>query len=234
MILILLVLSLIALAVACRAAATATDTGRVKAKDFASRDPADVVDELKTGNKRFVDGEPRIIDDIANLREKLATEGQEPIATIMACSDSRIPVEDIFSQPLGRLFVVSTAGNTANLHADGTVRYGVEHLHTPVVVVMGHNHCGAIKAVVVDSEESGALGEMLENIYKVRRGLDDIGEGEEAERALAIANVNHTANVLLRDDLIRAKVDKDELWLMRAMYDIKTGEVEWLGKTDGE
>ncbi|MCD8349347.1 MAG: hypothetical protein LUC93_01880 [Planctomycetaceae bacterium] len=186
---------------------------------------------MKKGNKRFVDGEPRSSDDIGTLREKLAEEGQEPIATIMACSDSRIPVEDIFSQPLGRLFVVSTAGNTANVHSEGTVRYGVEHLHTPVVVVLGHNHCGAIKAVVVDSEESGALGEMLEDIYAVRRTLDDIGEDEEAERALAIANVNHTADELLRDDLLRAKVDQDEVWLMRAMYDIKTGVVEWLGKS---
>ncbi|MCC8164847.1 MAG: carbonic anhydrase [Planctomycetes bacterium] len=208
----------------------ASDSGRVRTDDFADRDPDDVLRQLKEGNAKFVAGDPRVIDGIINLRERLAKEGQEPIATIIACSDSRIPVEDIFHQPLGQLFVVSTAGNAADTPTQGTVRYGVEHLHTPVVVVMGHNHCGAIKAVVVRSEESGKLGELLETIAAVRDSLPgDLGDDEDAERKLAVANVEKTAEKLLADDdFLRKKVDKGELRIVKAMYHIKTGEVEWL------
>ncbi len=226
----MLILTLFLVVLAVTLTVYASDSGRVRTDDFADRDPDDVLRQLREGNAKFVAGEPRVIDGIINLRERLAKEGQEPIATVIACSDSRIPVEDIFHQPLGQLFVISTAGNAANVPTQGTVRYGVEHLHTPVVVVMGHNHCGAVKAVVVRSEESGKLGEMLETIAAVRDSFPEkLGEDEDAERTLAIANVEKTAEKLLADDdFLRKKAEKGELRIFKAMYDIKSGEVEWL------
>ena len=105
---------------------------------------AEVWDSLMAGNRRFVAGKPQA-RDLASLRHKLAS-GQSPKAIILSCSDSRVGPELIFDQSLGDLFVVRTAGNVADAVALGSIEYAVDHLHSTVLVVLGHQKCGAVNA----------------------------------------------------------------------------------------
>src|SRR5574337_648976 len=103
--------------------------------------------DLIKGNSRDVAGQPDAIRSGAVFREELA-KGQHPHAVIVTCSDSRVAPEIVFNQDLGHIFVVRTAGNVVDAVALGSIEYAVEHLHTPLVVVMGHESCGAVNAAV--------------------------------------------------------------------------------------
>ena len=112
---------------------------------------------LREGNARFAMGTPQHPHQDAERRAATAAQGQEPFATILACSDSRDPVELIFDRGVGDLFVVRVAGNVAGESELATVEYGVGHLNTPLLIVMGHTKCGAVTAVVKEAELHGHL-----------------------------------------------------------------------------
>ena len=104
----------------------------------------EVWDSLMAGNARFVAGKPEA-RALVSLRQKLAS-GQSPKAIILACSDSRVGPELVFDQSLGDIFVVRTAGNVADAVGLGSIEYAVDHLHSPLLVVLGHQKCGAVSA----------------------------------------------------------------------------------------
>ena len=126
-------------------------------------DSQKALDLLKEGNNRFVSGAMTPKDDYAELREKLSA-GQQPFAVVLCCSDSRVAPEIIFDQKLGDLFVIRIAGNVVDKHVLGSIEYAVEHLGTPLVIVMGHSCCGAVTAT--------RLGEALpDNIMAIARRI---------------------------------------------------------------
>ena len=108
---------------------------------------AEALEQLKAGNRRFTDGELRRDHTGADRREQLVA-GQQPFATILGCSDSRVPVEIVFDQDFGNLFVVRVAGNVVADVVLGSIDYAVRHLKTPLLVVLGHEHCGAVAAAL--------------------------------------------------------------------------------------
>ncbi len=218
-----LALAVLVISLTCRAVA---DTAVV-------RDPEIVIAELKNGNLRFVNNEPREIGEAAVLRRMVEQKGYEPIAAVIACSDARIPVEDIFSQPPGRLYVINVAGNTAGIQSIGTVEYGLTHYRIPVVVVLGHTHCGSIKAVVSGKREEGCLDRMLDPIRQAGALLErPVASYRDPVQAWTIANVRYAAESFLKTNpLFARKVQKRQVRLLEAVYDNETGAVTWLDES---
>ena len=145
------------------------------AKETPTVSSAVALHKLEDGNKRFVEGKNTFPDIGAERRGKTAKNGQQPFATVISCSDSRLPVEILFDQGIGDIFVVRVAGNVCNVDEIGSAEYGVDHLGTPVLVVLGHSKCGAVSAVVQGAELNGNLPALLHGIIpaveKVKRAI---------------------------------------------------------------
>jgi carbonic anhydrase len=186
---------------------------------------------LKEGNARFVAGKPQHPHLDAERRSSTAAQGQEPFATILACSDSRDPVELIFDRGIGDLFVVRVAGNVAGISELATVEYGVGHLNTPLLIVMGHTKCGAVTAVVKGAELHGHLHALAEKIQpaadKVKVETTDV---QEAVPKAIQANVWQTIEDIIRlSAIVREKIESGQVSIVGAIYDLEQGKVNWLG-----
>lgn len=196
--------------------------------------PDEATTRLKDGNGRFVAGESthtRI--NSARLLET-TSGGQHPFATIIACSDSRVPVETVFDQGVGDLFVVRVAGNVCDTDEVGSIEYGVDHLATPVFVVLGHRNCGAVTAVVTGAELHGSIPALVDNIIPAAHRAKSKGAGMEHNDLIALAvkeNVWQSIDDLFkRSPVSRERVKNGKLKVIGAIYDIETGKVEWLGE----
>jgi carbonic anhydrase len=186
---------------------------------------------LREGNARFAAGKPQHPHQDAERRNATAAQGQEPFATILACSDSRDPVELIFDRGVGDLFVVRVAGNVAGISELATVEYGVGHLNTPLLIVMGHSKCGAVTAVVKETELHGHLHALAEKIKPaVAKVKAELVETEEAVPKAIQANVWQTIeDILKQSSEVRAKVEAGQVTILGAVYDLDQGKVTWLG-----
>ena len=186
---------------------------------------------LKEGNLRFTDGKPLHPNLEATRRAELAATGQEPMATILACSDSRDPVELIFDRGVGDLFVVRVAGNVAGLSELATIEYGVTHLGTPVLIVMGHSKCGAVTAAVKGAELHGHLPSLISLIKPAAEKAKTSGiEEEVVPRAVELNVWQQVENIFARSALIREHLAAGKVQIVGAVYDIATGKVQWLGQ----
>lgn len=171
---------------------------------------------LKEGNEAYIAGKSGG-DYSAARREKLASDGQHPYAVVVACSDSRVVPEFIFSAGLGDLFVIRVAGNIMDGHQLGSVEYALAHLHCPLVVVLGHSHCGAVNAAIAGGE-SGYVGTITNDISSA------IGSETDDWKA-AEANAEHAARAI-RKALPNMKHIGDTA-VISAMYDLATGRVHF-------
>jgi len=129
----------------------------------------DALAMLKEGNDRFAAGKSGYPNTAANRRQETASGGQHPFATVLSCSDSRVPVEYIFDRGIGDLFVIRVAGNVADTDEIATAEYGVDHLGTPVLMVLGHTRCGAVTAVATGAQVHGKLPQLVDNIVPAVR-----------------------------------------------------------------
>lgn len=189
---------------------------------------------LTEGNGRWVRGECRNPNTGADRREHTATNGQRPFATILTCADSRLPVERVFDRGVGELFVVRVAGNVVTPEEAGTIEYGSQHLHVPLVVVMGHTRCGAVQAAAEGARPGGNVESLLARIAPaVERARRINGEGDGADLASAAVRENVWQSIF---DLIRGSsttrelIASGELRVVGAVCDVATGRVEWLGE----
>ena len=179
-------------------------------------DSQQALELLKTGNARFISGVLTPKDNYAELREKLSA-GQHPFAVVLCCSDSRVAPEIIFDQKLGDLFVIRNAGNVVDDDVLGSIEYAVEHLGTPLVVVLGHSCCGAVTATCQGGELPGHIVDIAQRIRPaISTGccIDDNAR-HHAQRM---------AQLVEEDEIVHhigAKV-------VAAFYDIRSGKVEWL------
>lgn len=181
-----------------------------------------VLDRLLAGNERFRTGaceHPRM--DGARLSELRA--GQAPLATILTCSDSRVPPEHIFDKGLGDLFVIRVAGNVAGDTVLASIEYAAAHLHTPLVLVLGHSSCGAVTAALSGEEPEGHLSRIMGLLDPaVRSGDADIDQ-------TARTNARHVAAQLRQAEPVLAPlVNQGSLKILAAYYHLETGEVEIL------
>jgi carbonic anhydrase len=193
---------------------------------------------LQEGNAHFVAGKLKHPHQNQERRVQTATKGQAPFATILSCSDSRAPVELIFDQGVGDLFVVRVAGNVAGVDEIASMEYAAEHLHAPLLVIMGHSKCGAVTAVVENARLHGSMPSLAAKIrpavYKTRRAHQDL-HGDAFLAAAIKANVQQAmADVLIRSRIIKDLIKAGKLKVIGAIYDLESGKVEWLGPHPGE
>ena len=179
-------------------------------------DSQQALDLLKEGNTRFVSGTLTPKDDYAILREKLSA-GQHPFAVVLCCSDSRVAPEIIFDQKLGDLFVIRNAGNVVDEEVLGSIEYAVEHLETPLVVVMGHAACGAVTATYHGGDLPGHIFDLAKRIkpsISINCCIDD-----NARR-----HAQRMAQLIEDDEIVHHVGTK----VVAAFYDLQSGKVEWL------
>jgi carbonic anhydrase len=212
---------------------TLASTGSALGQPAAARDPNAVLARLVEGNQRFVKGAlahpGRRPEDFVPL-----AEGQAPLAIIVGCADSRVSPEVIFDQGVGDLFVVRVAGNAvsgAGPFIKGSVEFAVAELGARLVVVLGHEACGAIKAAVahIDANDTlpGAIRDLVEVIRpaaQAARGKpgDKVDNAIKANVALGVERLKGLDPIL--SDLVR----KGELKIVGAVYELRTGTVKWL------
>ncbi|MBC5781686.1 carbonic anhydrase [Ramlibacter sp. USB13] len=186
---------------------------------------------LQEGNARFVRGEARFPTVQKDVLADLA-KGQHPFATILGCSDSRVPPELVFDASFGELFVVRVAGNVLGASILGTLQYAGSHLHTPLFVVLGHEGCGAVEAAVESRFHGATHGSrievLLEEIVPALEGLDPRQEHDALLHAAVEANVRHTIAELRRTPEARARAAVGGMKLVGAIYELASGTVRFL------
>jgi carbonic anhydrase len=193
--------------------------------------PDMVLESLKQGNERFIKNDLTARDHSALVRD--ASAGQYPKAVILSCLDSRVPVEDIFDKGIGDLFVARVAGNFVNVDILGSMEYGCKVSGAKLILVMGHEYCGAIKAAI-DEVQLGNITQMLTNIkpailqsrnFKGKKSSKDDGFVEYVTKN----NVLHTIKeIKSRSAILKEMSDMGQIKIVGAYYDLNTGVVEFL------
>ena len=187
---------------------------------------ASVLAELKSGNEHHVAHRYQHPHESLERRRELLS-GQHPHAEILSCSDSRVPPELIFDQGLGDLFIVRVAGNVATDTEIGSLEYGAEHLHIPLLVVLGHESCGAVTAAVQGGPPEGhiaALVTLIGPAVDKTRGMS----GDPVANAVRM-NVEMVVKQLRSSTpLLSELVAHGKLKIVGAVYSIETGSVTWL------
>ena len=185
----------------------------------------EAMDLLLNGNLRFSSN--RVIHPAQkHSRLKELVKGQNPFATILTCSDSRVVPEFIFDRGIGDLFVIRNAGNIVDDHVLGNIEYAIESLHTPVVLVLGHTNCGAVTAAVNGSMCKGYWDKVLKKIEPV---VDKKASSKNALNNSILNNVNYCVDKIKRSKPVISKLVKDKkVRIIGAIYDLKTGKVEFL------
>ncbi len=186
---------------------------------------------LKEGNERFLNGEARFPTVRKDVLAALA-KGQHPYATILGCSDSRVPPELLFDAGFGELFVVRLAGNVLSPEVAGTFQYAAVHLGTPLFVVLGHEGCGAVaaalRAVREGARERSRIEALLENVTPAMKDVDPRLPEAERMRAAVEANVRWTMARILATPEARQRREEGILQLVGAVFEFSTGAVRWL------
>jgi carbonic anhydrase len=195
------------------------------------RDANEALMRLKLGNQRFMDDKPNHAHEKASWRS-LLVESQKPFATILGCSDSRVPPELIFDVGFGDLFTIRLAGNIIAEDVIGSLQYAVAHLHTQLVVVLGHEGCGAVAATVEEMLHKAKEPEHIESLIKsIKPGLKKLDlrlDQDTLLRAAVEANVRWSMRELLAlPEAKRALRDK-RVTMVGAVYELSSGRVRFL------
>ncbi len=192
---------------------------------------AEALERLAAGNRRFVAGESTIDDALTSVRRAELAAGQKPIAIILACSDSRVPVEMVFDQGLGDLFVIRVAGNVVAPSQVGSVEFAAAQLGTKLVVVLGHSNCGAVDATLKELEQEQELRSpnLRAIVDRIRPAIESLTAPDITLQDAVIANVHQSVSRLQHGSLILEQlVESGELTIVGAEYSIESGEVNIL------
>jgi carbonic anhydrase len=190
----------------------------------APRTPLEALGLLKAGNDRFVRNASSPVSLSVNRRRELA-DAQHPFAMVLSCADSRVPPEFVFNVGLGDLFVIRTAGEVIDRSILATIEYGAEHLHVPLLVVMGHESCGAVKAAA--ESKSAAPTPNLDYLLKAIQAARKPSTQERDDiKTLVLANVEQVINDALgKSSLLQRLVDEGRLSVVGGYYELVSGRV---------
>lgn len=192
--------------------------------------PAASLERLKAGNARFVANASAALPVDAEKRAAQVT-GQSPFAMIVSCADSRVPPEIIFNAGLGELFIVRTAGQVADKAVLASIEYGAEHLHVPLLVIMGHESCGAVKTAVSTPAGSPSMGPNLDALVgAIRPAFDRMSTPADMDhlRDAVLANVEQVVNDFLsKSAIVKHMVAEGKLQVIGAYYEFVTGRVRF-------
>jgi carbonic anhydrase len=197
--------------------------------------PALTADEaiarLMAGNERFMRGEARFPTVQKEILADLA-QGQHPYATILGCSDSRVPPELIFDAGFGELFIIRVAGNVMSPEIMGTLQYAASHLNTPLYVVLGHEGCGAVNAALAVKHDGASVPSRIARLIDhILPGLADVPSGlapEEENRVAVEANVRWSMQQVLETPEAKARAREGRMKMVGAIYELETGRVRFL------
>ena len=178
---------------------------------------ADALQKLKDGNARYLTAKHSEGDISLLLRKKTCAEGQAPYAIVLTCSDSRVIPESIFSAGIGELFVIRVAGNVIDDHQLGSIEYAAEHLGSRLILVLGHNHCGAVDAAI-HHDPAGYIKSITDEI-KLAIG------GETDDYKACCRNVRHSVKQI---EERLAFLRDEEYRVCGALYHLEDGRVEFL------
>jgi len=192
---------------------------------------AEAVAKLKAANDKYLQSPEICARDLKTIREHVA-KVQMPWVTVLGCSDSRVPPELLFGGlGVGELFVVRNAGNTIDTASLGTIEYGVSVLKTPLIVVMGHERCGAVVAAceIVEKKATfpGSIGKMVETIVPAARSVEKAG-GDFVDNAVRANAKQSAAKLLSESQIIADLVKSGRTKVIAARYDLDDGRVEYL------
>jgi carbonic anhydrase len=196
--------------------------------------PDDALKRLEAGNERFTTGDAMHPRSDMNRAAQTGSGGQYPFVSILSCADSRVPVERVFDQGIGDVFVVREAGNIATPSELASLEFGVGALGTNLLVVMGHTKCGAVGAVAAGATLSGNLSAIEEPIGPAvdEAKLENsraIGP-QLTELAVRKNTMHQIKRILTMSDALKAAVRDGDLKIVGAVYDLNTGKVEFLGE----
>lgn len=200
------------------------------AEQQAALSPDAVITSLKEGNKRFMNNDLTARDHSEQVRK--STLVQYPKAIVLSCVDSRVPVEDVFDRGIGDVFVARVAGNFVNEDILGSMEFACKVSGSKLVLVMGHEHCGAVKAAI-DGVELGNITPML---TKIKPAVDQVAyDGERTSKnqdfvhQVCESNVRNTiAQIRSSSPILKEMEDKGEIKIVGAVYDMDNGEVSFL------
>src|SRR5213595_3217130 len=204
----------------------------VRAADPAHSDqpsvaPSEAISKLKEGNGRYTGGNLQHPGQTAERRTELA-KTQHPFATIVSCSDSRVPPEIVFDQGLGDLFIVRVAGNVINDEGLGSIEYAVDHLGTRLILVLGHQRCGAVDAARETIAAKGKAPGHIQSLVTAIKPAVEATAKDDLETTIK-ANVKHVVDTLRASTpILKAKVDSGDVKVIGGYYSLDTGAVTFL------
>ena len=203
----------------------------VFANDIIKADEA--LELLKEGNARFVEMQLQHPNESIERREKTALNGQKPFAIVLACSDSRVPVETVFDRGIGDIFVIRVAGNIVmDSSVIGSIEYGAEHLHSPLLVTLGHTECGAVEAAVSGAHSEGRISDIQKKIEPIaaliKKEHPELSGSNLTNAVVRNNTLQAKEDILSQSRLIKELVDTGKLRIVTGVYDIKTGKVDWV------
>lgn len=206
------------------------ETHVLHAQDVDPLSPDSVIALLKQGNADFSHRHSHNRDAVAQLAES-SRDGQHPLAIVLSCIDARVPVELIFDKGVGDIFVTRVAGNVVSSDILGSMEYACEHSGSKVVVVMGHKQCGAVHSACADVQ-AGNMTDMLAKIKPAIESLKtDSVDVEDAAFQNEVARqnaLNMVVAVREGSEILREMEEKGEIKIVAALFDLETGEVEFL------
>jgi len=198
-----------------------------------ARTPGEVLADLQRGNARFWMGNPSREVGNAFQRRALIVK-QFPKVAVLGCSDSRVPIELVFDQGLGGIFVIRVAGNLLDMTTTASLEYAVHHLKVKVLVVMGHEFCGAVKAAIapISDQMKQDTPSLAQLVGSIKSGLDGnrlsmIYDQRARDREAVVVNVLHQIEMIRRDKAIMKSVADGELIVVGAFYEISSGIVDF-------
>ena len=189
--------------------------------------PAEAISKLKEGNGRYTSGSLQHPGQTTERRTELA-KTQHPFAGIVSCSDSRVPPEIVFDQGLGDLFVVRVAGNVINDEGLGSIEYTVDHLGTRLILVLGHQRCGAVDAARETIAAKGKAPGHIQSLVTAIKPAVEATAKDDLETTVK-ANVKNVVKALRSSTpILKAKVDSGEIQVIGGYYSLDTGAVTFL------
>jgi len=193
--------------------------------------PQSVLDTLKKGNAEFMNDNLTIRNNTQRVRD--AAIGQYPMAVILSCLDSRVPVEDVFHRGIGDLFVARVAGNVVNTDILGSLEFACKVSGSKLIVVLGHEHCGAVKSAI-DEVKLGNITSVLEKITpavetaKKRFDGDKTSKNPEFIEAVCEDNVHLGIEEIRKSPILKEMEDKGEIMIVGGVYNMTTGQVHFI------
>ena len=192
--------------------------------------PQSVLQDLLDGNQRFIDGKSQIVDNNALINQTIG--GQFPKAVVLSCIDSRVPVETVLDQAIGDIFVSRVAGNFENIDILGSLEYSCKAAGSKLVLVLGHESCGAVKAAC-DGVQLGNITAMLDNIMPaVELSKSEVaGESNSSNNEFVAKTVENNVKLTIeriknKSDILKDMENTGEIAIVGGVYSLSTGRVQ--------